>query len=271
MSAAKPISLPPKSIPGNSLPKTRASPSKSAPERGNAQPWFTPEAFKFLRGLKRNNTRDWFEPRKPIFERELKQPMLALIAQVTAAMESFAPAHVRPPQKCMMRIYRDTRFSNDKSPFKRNIAAWWSRAGLERTSGAGFYLHIAADEVIVAAGVYMPEREQLFAVRMWLLDHHAEFRRLIDDKKLRRAMDEFEGMPLTRPPKGFPAEHPALDLVKCRQWGVSATLPTGSALDRGFAAEVIQRFRLASKLVDALNQPLLPQAEKPRKPLFALY
>ncbi len=227
--------------------------------------------MKFLRGLKRNNRREWFEPRKPLFEREVKLPMLAMIEAITTAMTEFAPEHVRPAQKNMLRIYRDTRFSADKSPYKRNIAAWWTRAGLEKTSGGGFYFHVAADEVVIAAGVYMPEREQLQAIRNHLLENHEEMRRLLQEKKLRKLMGSFEGAPLTRAPKGFPKEHPAMDLLLCRQWGVTTTLPVDAVMEKSIVKEVITRFRLAAPLVSFLNRPLLRTVEKKRKPLFGLY
>lgn len=232
------------------------------------QLYFRPAGLTFLRGLKRNNRREWFEARRPVFERELKQPMLALIETVNRAMEDFAPAHVRPPQKCMMRIYRDTRFSSDKRPYKSHVSAWWSRQGLEKTSGGGYYMHISPDEVVIAAGVYMPEREQLLAIRRHLLVHHAEVRRLLSDRKLRRTMDSSSGLPLTRPPKGFPKEHPAMDLLLCRQWGVEAKLESSAALKPDFAEQVIRCFRLATPLVHALNAPLVTSMEKKRRPLF---
>ncbi|HEV2276264.1 MAG TPA: DUF2461 domain-containing protein [Acidobacteriaceae bacterium] len=234
------------------------------------RPCFSAAALTFLRQLERNNRREWFDPRKAEFERELKQPMLALIESVTGAMAEFAPGHVRPASKCMMRIYRDTRFSADKRPYKNQVAAWWSCAGLEKTSGGGYYMHLSAKEVVVAAGVYMPEREQLLAIRNYLLEHHGEVRRLLHDKKLQRVMSEFSGMPLTRPPKGFPKEHPAMDLLLCRQWGVSGTLKPEAALKPDFARQVIRRFQLAAPLVDALNAPLLHQLRKARRPLFGL-
>jgi len=235
-----------------------------------AEPYFHENGLRFLRSLRRNNRREWFDPRKPDFERELKQPMLALIQTVNHAMEDFAPAHVRPPQKCMMRIYRDIRFSSDKRPYKSHISAWWSREGLEKTSGGGFYMHISPDEVLVAAGVYMPEREQLRAIREYLLVHHGEVRRLLMNPKLRRVMKSMTCMPLTRPPKGFPKEHPAMDLLLCRQWGLEATLEPKAALKKDFAREVIRRFRLAAPLVQALNVPLLAHIHKNRRPLFGL-
>lgn len=233
-----------------------------------AKPYFSPSALAFLRALERNNRRDWFNPRKQRYERELKEPMLALIEEINRAMASFAPGHVQPPPKIMMRIYRDTRFSADKRPYKNHIAAWWSHRGMLRTSGAGYYVHIAAKEVVVAAGVYMPDREQLLAIRTFLLDHHAELRRRLEDKKLRRAMDSFSGQPLSRPPKGFPKNHPAMDLLRCRQWGVEGTLPPEAATERDFSHQVIRHFQLAAPLVDLLNRPLLVRLEKKRRPLF---
>ena len=134
--------------------------------------------------------------------------MLKVIEGVTTAMMDFSPEHVRPAAKCMMRIYRDTRFSNDKTPYKTQVAAWWSRHGLEKTSGGGYYMHISAENLTIAAGVYMPERDQLMAIRTFLLDHHEELRRLLQDKKLLRLFTLDNGEMLTRPPKGFPADHP---------------------------------------------------------------
>src|SRR3981189_3932273 len=98
---------------------------------------FSRDAWKFLRGWKRNNARVWFEARRGVFEKELKEPMLKLISEVNEAMADFAPMHVRPPQKIVMRIYRDIRFSKDKRPYKNHVSAWWVRAGLPKTSAAG--------------------------------------------------------------------------------------------------------------------------------------
>jgi uncharacterized protein (TIGR02453 family) len=226
---------------------------------------FSNEALKFLRGLKRNNDRVWFAERKPVYERELKEPMLALIVEVNEAMLEFAPHHVRPPQKIMMRIYRDIRFAKDKRPYKTHVSAWWAREGLQKTSGAGFYFDVSGTEVTVAAGVYMPEREQLLAIRRYLAEHHAEFRAVLAEKRLRSLMKEGDGMRLTRPPKGFSADDPAIDLLMCRQWGVSATLPVKQALAGGLVKDVVKRFRAAAPMIAMLNEPLLG---KPKRPMF---
>lgn len=236
-----------------------------------AQPYFTPQALDFLRKLKRNNRREWFEERREMYERELKAPMLALIERVMQGMIDYAPDHLRPAQKCMLRIYRDTRFSADKTPYKTKIAAWWTRNGLEKTSGGGYYLHLSPTELVLAAGVYMPPKEQLYAIRQYLVEHHAEWKRLIENKKLRAKMTLHDPQSLTRPPKGFPAEHPAMEWIKWRQWGVITTLPAEEALKPKLAAKVEEYFRLSAPVVNFLNEPLLRVAMPKKKPLFGLY
>lgn len=221
-----------------------------------ALPYLRPQALAFLRNLKRHNDRDWFQPRKAQFETKLKEPMLAIIRKVTEAMTGFAPEFVRPAEKCLFRIYRDSRFSSDTRPYKTHVAAWWSHQGLKKTSGAGYYFHVSAQEVVIAAGCYMPEKEHLAEIRHWLLEHHAEFRGLMAKASVRKAFQEFEGNALTRAPKGFPAEHPAMDLIRCRQWGLSATLPASAALEKNFAATIVRYFRIATPIVDALNEPI---------------
>jgi uncharacterized protein (TIGR02453 family) len=217
---------------------------------------FTPEALKFLRGLKRHNDRAWFNPRKAIYERELKAPMLALIEEVSHALADFAPEHVRPAPKCLFRIYRDTRFASGKRPYKTHVAAWWVRAGMEKTSGAGFYFHVSPNETVIAAGAYMPTPEQTFAIRRYLLDHHAELRALLANRKLRAAMSEFEGNRLTHPPRGFSADSPAIDLLLCRQWGVSTALPAERATRPTLLRDITTRFRLAAPIVHLLNRAI---------------
>ena len=235
-----------------------------------AVPYFRPEALTFLRNLARHNDRAWFQPRKAAFEAELKEPMLAVIRKVTDAMVDFAPSFVRPAEKCLFRIYRDTRFSANKQPYKTLVAAWWSHQGLEKTSGAGYYFHVSPKEVIIAAGAYMPEKDQLAQIRYWMLDHHEEFRKLLKKPAVRRTFEEFEGNARTRPPKGFPSEHPAMDLIRCRQWGLAATLPTAVALKKDFAARLIRSFRIATPMVDALNTPITAAQAPKKRVLFGL-
>ena len=136
------------------------APSVSLP----AEAGFKEAGLKFLQGLKKNNRRDWFEAHKAEFERELKAAHAGIDCESRESRlcRSSRRQHVRPPQKCMMRIYRDTRFSSDKRPYKSNIAAWWSRAGPRKDFGGRLLpAHFSLTKCCIAAGVYMPERDQL--------------------------------------------------------------------------------------------------------------
>jgi uncharacterized protein (TIGR02453 family) len=233
--------------------------------------YFTTEAMKFLRGLARNNDREWFEARRDVYERAVKAPMLALVEEINGAMEEFAPEHVRPPHKITMRIYRDIRFSANKLPYKTHLAAWWSRRGMEKTSGGGFYLQVSPKEVIVAAGVYMPEREQLLTIRRWMSRNHEAYRASV--KKLMKAkgagvgdsgafqaggaFQVIDAQALTRMPRGFAADDPADELVRAKNWGVRASLPAELALEPVLAREIVRRFRMAAPLVETLNGAIL--------------
>jgi uncharacterized protein (DUF2461 family) len=112
----------------------------------------------------------------------------------------------------------------------------------------------------------MPEREQLLSIRRHIEVHHEELRRLLASKKLRSLMSEFDGQKLTRPPKGFPPDSPAMDLLLCRQWGVTAHLAPEAATSPTLIKEIVKRFEAAAPFVALLNAPLI--ASKPRKPLF---
>ena len=228
------------------------------------------EGLKFLKSLNKNNDREWFNQRKAVYEAELKEPMLAIIRKVTNAMMEFAPHHVRPAEKSLFRIYRDTRFSNNKLPYKTHVAAWWSHTGMDKTSGAGYYFQVSPKGVVVAAGAYMPEKEQLAAIRHWMLDNHAKFRKLLNRPAVKKTFTEFEGEALTRPPKGFPPEHPAIDLIKCKQWGLSTTLSVETALEANFSQTLTRHFRLLKPIVDALNEPIAASIPK-KKVLFGLH
>jgi uncharacterized protein (TIGR02453 family) len=226
---------------------------------------FSGAALKFLKGLARNTDREWFDPRKPVYEQELKAPLLALIAEVNEAFVDFAPEYVRPPRKIAMRIYRDIRFSANKLPYKTHISAWWARQGLEKTSGAGFYFEMSATGVRIAAGCYMPDKDQLLAIRRLLLERHEDYRAIVGSRKVKALLEPFDGMKMTRGPKGFPPDHPASDLILQRQWGIWAMLPAEIALESSLLDEVVKRFRAAAPLVSLLNEPLIQTA---RKPLF---
>src|SRR3989442_4724376 len=139
---------------------------------------FPPEAMTFFRGLKKNNTREWFQPRKESYEQNVKAPMVELVGALMRRLADIAPEHVADPNKAIYRIYRDTRFSKNKIPYKTHIAAVFPRRDLEKHGGAGYYFSVSPDEIEVGGGVYMPSPEDLRMIRHHLAENHEEFRRI---------------------------------------------------------------------------------------------
>lgn len=228
------------------------------------QPSFSDPAIRFLSQLEKHNNREWFAKHREVYERELRSPLLDLIGAVNQHMLQFAPAYARDPAKCAMRIYRDIRFSKDKRPYKTHLSAWWGGAGLEKTSGGGFYFEMSATRLMVAAGVYMPEKEQLLAIRRMLLEQHEVYRDLLSARTLRSlGMAPIDGLKMVRGPKGFTADGPAADLILQRQWGVSGVLPIETALSSTLVKKIATRFKAAAPLVMLLNGPLHASARNP--------
>lgn len=227
---------------------------------------FPPGTVDFLAELREHNTAEWFDAHRSRYQRDVVAPAKELVTALGPALHRLAPGIRAEPRVLgsIFRINRDTRFSADKRPYKQHVGAWWVRSGLEKTSGAGFYFHIGAKEVVVAAGAYMATPEQLLAIRRHIEANYQQARKLLDDRKLRALMQEWEGEPMKRVPKGFPQDSPAAELLKCRRWGLSATLPAALATEPKLVKEVARRFQAAAPLVSFLNQPILPV----RKPLL---
>ena len=221
---------------------------------------FPSEALTFLRGLARNNDREWFQPRKEIFETKLKVPMMELIEEVNAELMDFAPEHVTDPKKALYRIYRDTRFSADKTPYKTHLAAIFPRSGMEKHAGAGFYFHLSPKVVGIAAGLYGPGPDELRAVRTMISERHEEFRKLI--KGPEKVMGKLTGSSVSRMPKGFDPESPAADLLKMKQWLYWVELDSKIATTPKLKGELVKRFRAAAPVLQMLNSCLKKGAPK---------
>lgn len=223
---------------------------------------FPPEALKFFRQLERNNRRDWFEPRKQLFLDSVRAPMEEFVAAIDAALASFAPEAVTLPERAIYRIYRDTRFSPDKSPYKTHIAASFFRSDLGRHVAGGYYVEISHRWVGVAGGVYMPTPENLRLIRVHIMENFERFESLARDKKLLAAMGPLTGERLVRAPKGFPPDHPAVEWLKFKHWYFWKELPAELATTKRLLPEVVARFRLMKPVIDFFNEPLLAARKK---------
>ena len=227
-------------------------------------PGFPPEALQFFRGLARNNKREWFLPRKPLFEEKVKEPMRQLVDALNLALHDFAPEYETDPDKAIFRIYRDVRFSTDKKPYKEHIAATFHRRGTTTHGQAGYYLAISQKEVAIGGGVYMPEPPELLAIRQRIAERHEEFRRILAARPVRKLLGNLQGHQLSRIPRGFPADHPAADLLRFKYYILYKELPPSLATSPKLYTAIVDRFRIMVPFMRFLTESFATQPKKPR-------
>jgi len=176
---------------------------------------FTDQTLEFLQQLRGNNNRDWFEANKPRYEADVREPALAYIESMAPHLAKVSGSFLASPKKVggsLMRVYRDVRFSKDKTPYKTNIGIQFRHVAGKDVHAPGFYLHIDPDEVFLAAGIWRPDNPTLQQMRLLIDDDPARWRKLT--KKLGTRGFSFGGESLKRPPKGFDQDHPLIDDLK---------------------------------------------------------
>jgi uncharacterized protein (TIGR02453 family) len=226
---------------------------------------FTRKTLAFLRALKRNNDREWFKGRKADYETHVRAPMIDLLGRLAAEFRSFAPELVADPKVSLYRIYRDTRFSEDKTPLKTHAAAHFPHRALGKSGGGGLYLEIAPKWVWIGGGIYMPETHELAAIRAHIDANHRALRRIVEGKRFVKTVGALHGEQLTRVPRGYPKEHPAAHYLRFRQFLAGREYPAEFAYDATFYPELVSVFRQVAPLVRFLNAPIL---ERPKDPLM---
>ena len=182
---------------------------------------FDDELFAFLRELRTHNDRTWFTANKERYDRSVKQPVLAFVGDAGPHLRKLSKNLVADPKPVggsMFRIYRDVRFSKDKSPYKTHVGVHFPLG--KGVHGPGYYLHLEPRECFVAAGIWMPEAAQLQQIRQAIADRPPDWRKASGD------LDEDENA-LKRPPKGFDAEHPMIDDIKRKSFTGSLRLSEG--------------------------------------------
>jgi len=229
-------------------------------------PGFPAEMVQFFRSLKRNNRREWFQPRKHLYEQHVKEPMQELVNLLNAELVKFAPDYVTDPKKAVFRIYRDTRFSADKTPYKTHVAASFWRRGSDHTGAGGFYFSVSDEQIEVAGGIWHPAPATMLRVRTHIADTHPELKRLLASKKTSKLVGGLQGAELTRAPKGFDPAHPAIELIKMKDWVMDVSLDPKLATTPNLQNENADRFRAMAPVIAYLNRPLI--AKKPtREPI----
>jgi uncharacterized protein (TIGR02453 family) len=225
-------------------------PTRSAPR-------FSAKALKFLRALKRNNRREWFNAHRDDYEAYVRQPMFEIIERLAADFRQFAPELVASPKASMYRIHRDTRFSENKAPYKTHVAAIFPRRGLPKHEGAGLYFHVSPDQVWVGGGMYAPQTPQLHAVREHIASNLRRLRAIVESPSFRRTVGELDGERLQRVPRGFSKDHEAAEYLKFRQFIAGRELPAAFATSPKFYRGVLSVFRQVAPFSRFLNEPLL--------------
>jgi uncharacterized protein (TIGR02453 family) len=180
-----------------------------------------------------------------------------LIAAMAAEFKTFAPEMLATPKASAYRIYRDTRFSKNKTPYKTHVAAVFPRQELGKHEGAGFYIQIDPAEVLIGGGVYMPMAEQLRALRSHLAANHRKFRSILESASFRELFGQLHGAQLQRVPRGFSPDHPAGDYLKLKQFLASRTFGSEIATSSLLQERAVETFRGMLPLVRFLNEPIL--------------
>lgn len=213
-------------------------------------------SFDFLSGLKENNNKEWFSANKPHYEiarKEFERFVDALIARIAA----FDPAIAHFTAKdCVFRIYRDVRFSADKSPYKTHFGAHITSAPKksEIHTRAGYYIHLEPGASMLAGGAYLPESAWLKAIRQEIAYNFEEFKSILADKDFKRYFGEIEGEKLKRNPADYPADHPAIELLKQKSFLASHKPADTQVLSGDFLAHCSSVFKALSPFDRFLNR-----------------
>ncbi|HJZ71366.1 MAG TPA: DUF2461 domain-containing protein [Vicinamibacterales bacterium] len=219
-------------------------------------PRFTPQTLTFLRALKRNNRREWFNAHRDDYEAHVRTPMTAMVERLATDFRSFAPELVASPKVSIYRIYRDTRFSENKAPYKTHAAAVFPTRGLAKHEGAGLYFHLSHEDVWIGGGMYAPQPPQLQAVREHIAANVRKLRAIVESPGFRRRVT-LDGQKMTRVPRGFPKDHEAADYLKFRHFIAGAEFPAEFAASPKFYGTLLAVFREVLPLSRFLNQPLV--------------
>ena len=233
-----------------------------------ARTFFTPKALTFLRALKRNNHGEWFRAHRADFVEHIEAPLHRLLAALADDLCDVAPELACTPRESTFRMYRDTRFSEDKTPLKTHIAWALRPRGFPKGSAASLYAEFDLKEAWMGGGLYHPEPQVRQAVREHIAANHRRLAAIVEAPRFRTTLGSLDGDPLARVPAGFPADHPAAPYLKFRNWLVAQTRPAAFVTDPQFYPTLLAVFRCAAPLIRFLNEPIaaMGRAAESRRP-----
>jgi uncharacterized protein (TIGR02453 family) len=215
---------------------------------------FRPETVAFLAELTDNNNRDWFNANKQRYEEQVLDVALRFIQAMQDPLADIAPHFVAQATRIggsLMRIYRDTRFSKNKTPYKTNIGIQFRHEQAKDVHSPGYYVHVDPKQVFVGVGMWRPESGPLGSIRERIAAKPAEWQRVIDDKTFRRHF-ALAGESLTRPPRGFDKNHELIADIKRKSFIAIKDLSVDACLRTGFQKQVLTAFRAGTPFMQFL-------------------
>ncbi|MBI4820365.1 MAG: DUF2461 domain-containing protein [Deltaproteobacteria bacterium] len=213
--------------------------------------------FQFLRELAANNDRAWFEAQRARYESAVKGPLLSFIGDFAGELAKISPNFVadpRPSGGSMFRIYRDTRFAKDKSPYKTHAAAHFRHASAKDVHAPGFYLHLAPEECLLGVGIWQPDSPTLGKIRDGIVSRPKDYERATES--LEKKGWALRGESLTRVPRGYAVDHPLADALKRKDHTAMINLDSAEVTGPGFLELVAKSFKEAHPYAAFLAQTL---------------
>ena len=219
-----------------------------------AQPYFTDKTFRFLRALARNNSREWFLAHKADYDAHLRNPFLQLITDLQPDVLAVSEHYRSDPRGVggsLFRIHRDTRFSNDKTPYKTWSGARIFHARSKEIEAPSFYVHVQPGNSFVGAGLWHPQPESQRRIRQFIFDNPGAWKAAAHAPAFRRRFT-LDGEALVRPPRGFPADHELIDDLKRKNFVAMAALGDDEVLGPALRKTIAGQLALLAPLTDYL-------------------
>ena len=223
-----------------------------------ANPYFTTATLKFLSDLENNNKREWFQENKQAYEDKVRSPSLAFIEDIAPSLQLIAPRFRAIPKKVggsLMRVYRDTRFGKDKTPYKTNIGIQFRHEAGKDVHAPGYYLHVENGNYFLGAGIWRPDSTTLGKIRDRIIEKDNEWISARDDKTFNKSFS-LEGEALKNGPRGYPKDHPLIEDLKRKDFIAINEITKKDVLSPGFMDEALAQFNNTEPLMRFLCSAL---------------
>jgi uncharacterized protein (TIGR02453 family) len=209
--------------------------------------------FKFLKDLKKNNNKPWFDKNRGAYE-NAKADFEEFITDVLAKLAKTEPAFKELKAKdCIFRIYRDVRFSKDKTPYKAHFAAAFSKGG-KKHMAAGYYIHLEPGSIFLGGGMWMPEPDALKKIRQEIDYNFKDFQKIVNGASFKKTFNKLsEEDKLKTLPKGYEANNPAIEYLKLKSFVASCKMDDKDIMDKNGAAKCEKIYSAMKPLIDFLN------------------